>query len=200
MSAMNDIAAASGKASLRVASMAARDRLSPAARDAASAKIVERVMAILVAAKPAAIAAYLPIRTEFDPRGIIERARAMAITVALPAVVDRTTMVFRRFDPGDPLVAGGLGTRSPAPDRSVVDPDLVVIPMVAFDRTGARLGHGAGYYDRALAALAARGVHPVLAGVAFAVQEVGRIPVEPHDVLVDWIVTENEALDLSRSK
>ncbi len=71
------------------------------------------------------------------------------------------------------------------------------MPMVAFDRSGTRLGHGKGHYDRALAKLAARGIRPKLVGIAFAAQEVEVIPAEPHDVRLDWIVTENETLEMA---
>ncbi len=93
-----------------------------------------------------------------------------------------------------------LGTQAPLPDQAILDPDLVILPLVGFDRTGVRLGHGRGYYDRAIAALAARGVRPTLVGIGFAAQEVEAIPAEPHDARLDWIVTENEALDLRRQE
>ena len=117
--------------------------------------------------------------------------------IALPAVVNPTTMVFRRYRPGDPLIPGGLGTRSPSIAAPVVEPDVILIPMVGFDRSGTRLGHGGGFYDRTLAALHARGRRPPLVGLAFSVQEVPRIPHEPHDIRLDWIVTEIETLDFT---
>jgi 5-formyltetrahydrofolate cyclo-ligase len=76
------------------------------------------------------------------------------------------------------------------------EPDLIVSPMVAFDRTGLRLGHGRGFYDRAIAGLRANGRDPQLIGLAFSVQEVAAIPVSDHDVRMHWIVTERETLDL----
>jgi 5-formyltetrahydrofolate cyclo-ligase len=111
-------------------------------------------------------------------------------------VVDPKTMVFRRYRPGEPMMVGGFGTLAPTSDAPVVVPDLIILPMVAFDRTGTRLGHGAGFYDRALAAIAPR---PPLLGLAFSVQEVDRIPHEAHDIRLDWIVTERETLDLRRT-
>ena len=77
----------------------------------------------------------------------------------------------------------------------MADPDLIILPLTAFDRTGTRLGHGLGFYDRAIAGLRGRGRMPWLMGVAFSVQEVAAIPTEPHDARLDWIVTEDETLD-----
>lgn len=186
-----------GKAALRATAMDSRDRLGASHRAAASEEIARRVMAIVAAEGPRVLAAYLPIRSECDARPIIERAQAQAIVVALPAVTDPVTMVFRRYAPGAPLVAGGLGTRAPRADQPELDPELVIVPLVAFDRSGLRLGHGRGFYDRAVAKLRARGVGPKLVGVAFAVQEVDAIPGEPHDARLDWIVTENETLEIA---
>ena len=107
-------------------------------------------------------------------------------------------MVFRRYRVGDAADQGR------SRDAGAVDhgsrsssPIVILIPMVGFDRSGARLGHGAGFYDRALAAIHARGRRPPLVGIAFSVQEVARIPHEPHDIRLDWIVTETETLDFT---
>ena len=188
------------KAALRAEVLARRDGLGADKRADASQKIAERVMAIVAAEKPATLAAYLPIRSECDVRPIIERARGLGIAIVLPAVIDPTTLVFRGFGPGAALAAGGLGTLAPTPDQPILDPELVILPVVAFDRAGTQLGHGKGHYDRALAKLAVRGVRPKLVGVAFATQEVAAIPSEPHDVRLDWIVTENETLTMGHEQ
>jgi 5-formyltetrahydrofolate cyclo-ligase len=193
-------AAKSAKAALREVAFGRRDLLDAAARAAASARIADRAMAIIADQRPGVVAAYLPIRSECDPRDIIARVHAASVEIVLPRVADSQTLEFRRYRPGDPLVAGALGTQSPLPDQAILDPDLVILPLVGFDRTGMRLGHGRGYYDRAIAALAARGVRPTLVGIGFAAQEVEAIPAEPHDARLDWIVTENEARDLRRKK
>ena len=177
--------------------MARRDALSPEARVAGSLVIAERCLAIVAPWQPNCLAAYLPIRSEVDPEPLLDLARAAGVEIALPAVAGPTAMVFRRYRVGDALIKGGLGTRAPSITAAVVEPDVIVIPMVGFDRTGARLGHGAGFYDRALAAIHARGRRPPLVGIAFSVQEVARIPHEPHDIRLDWIVTETETLDFT---
>ncbi len=193
-------AAHPAKADIRAEVLARRDRLTAPARAAAAEAIARRALAIVAAVGPRLVAAYLPIRSECDSRPIIERLAASGMALALPAVVDSSTIVFRRYAPGAPLTASGFGTLAPPPDQPVVDPELIIIPLVAFDRTGTRLGHGRGHYDRALARLAARGLRPRLVGIAFAVQEVEVIPGEPHDVRLDWIVTEKETLDMRPGK
>lgn len=184
------------KAALRADAMARRDALSEAERTAASALIAERALAVIEPLKPAVIAVYRAIRTEVVPDAIIEWALARGLAVVLPAVQDATTLVFRRYQAGDPLALGGFGTLSPPPGAPEIDPDLIVTPMVAFDREGVRIGHGRGYYDRGVLGLHAKGLRPILVGLAFAVQEVGAILAEPHDSRMDWIVTEKETIDL----
>jgi 5-formyltetrahydrofolate cyclo-ligase len=87
-----------------------------------------------------------------------------------------------------------FGTHHPHAEMPVVDPDFVVAPLAAFDRRGGRIGYGAGYYDAAIADLAARGRRFRLAGIAFASQEVGDVPVESHDVRLPLIATERELI------
>ena len=189
-------AGSAAKAALRADAMARRDALSEAERAAGSARIMERAIAIIEPLKPAVIATYRAIRSEVVPDAVTDWALGRGLVVVLPAVLDATTLVFRRHRPSDPLALGGFGTLSPPPDAPEIDPDVILTPMVAFDRQGVRLGHGRGYYDRGVLALHARGLRPALVGVAFAVQEVGSIPAEPHDSRMDWIVTENETIDL----
>jgi 5-formyltetrahydrofolate cyclo-ligase len=165
-------------------------------RAAGSAAIVDAVLAVVEPQKPSVIAVYRAIRTEVVPDAIVDWALGRGLVVVLPAVKDATTLVFRRYRPGDRLAPGGLGTVAPGPEAPEIDPDLIVTPMVAFDRMGIRLGHGRGYYDRGALALHAKGLRPALVGVAFAVQEVAAIPAEPHDIRMDWIVTEKETIDL----
>ena len=183
------------KASVRAAAHARRDALSPEIRAIASDLIALRAIDIMAAVRPRSVAAYGAIRSEVDPSRIVAAAAAAGIRVGLPAVEDDVTITFRQYRPGDALVAGPFGTLAPSPSAPQVDPELMVVPLVAFDRTGMRLGHGRGFYDRAIGRLRAAGAGPRLLGIAFAVQEVAAIPSESHDVRMDWIVTENETLD-----
>lgn len=189
---------AATKAELRAAVMARRDGLSAEARAAGSAAIAGKAIALAAAVAPRVVATYKAIRTEVVPDAMTDWAFAQGLVAALPSVIDATTMVFRRYDAGADLVPGGLGTRGPSPGAAVVVPDVIIVPMVAFDRAGIRLGHGAGYYDRCVAALRAAGARPALIGLAFATQEVADIPAQAHDIRMDWIVTETETIDLRR--
>ena len=188
--------AVTSKPALRATVLARRDALPPDERAAASLAIAARAAPILGTFRPRRLAGYLPLRRECDPRPILARARADGAEIALPAMVAGPALVFRRYTPGEALVAGGFGTLTPPPEAPSVDPDFIIVPVVGFDRRGTRLGYGKGHYDRTITAIRARGGRPPLLGVAFSVQEIDIIPFEPHDVHLDWIVTETEALDL----
>jgi 5-formyltetrahydrofolate cyclo-ligase len=194
------IAGVKDKAALRAEALARRDTLTTAERENGSRFIAERAIAIISDVQPAVIAAYMPIWSEVDPAPIVTWAHEQRIAVVLPAVTEGTSMAFRLYRPGDELEVHRFGTRAPGSGALVLDPDLVISPLIAFDRTGTRLGHGLGYYDRSIAALAARRKHPRLVGVAFSVQEVPAIPAEPHDARMDWIVTERETITSAATK
>jgi 5-formyltetrahydrofolate cyclo-ligase len=187
------------KAVLRAAALARRDGLSAGARREASAAIARRCESVLAKLRFDCLAGFLPILSECDPRPIMAYARAAGATIALPAFLDRKTMVFRRYDDGDPLVPAGFGTSEPGAEAPVVYPDLLLVPAAAFDRSGARLGYGKGHYDRAIAMLRGEGHRPILLGLAFSVQEVDPIPVEPHDVRLDGLVTEKDVFNFRQN-
>ena len=101
-------------------------------------------------------------------------------------------VVFRAWKPGDPLVPDAVGIQAPQPTAEPLDPDIIVAPLLGFDRAGGRLGQGGGYYDRTLAEHRRRPDAPAFVGLAFSIQEVGHVPVEPHDQRLDGILTEKE--------
>ena len=177
--------------------MAQRDTLSTRQRASGSESVAARCRPIIRNADPRCLASYVPIRSEIDPSAMLREARADGRVLALPAITGPTAIVFRRWVPGESLIGGRFGTRAPALSAPIVEPDLILLPLVAFDRSGARLGYGRGFYDRAIAVLHAHGRRPRLVGIAFSVQEVPRIPREPHDIRLDWIVTETETLDFT---
>ncbi len=189
---------ATTKTTLREAALKRRAELSPRTRELASAAIAERVVTVLGKTRPRAIAAYLPFGGEVDPGAILQWAAANKLVTAVPAMVDTGHMVFRRYVPDDPLVRDAFGIASPTAEAPVVDPDLLVMPVSGFDRSGNRLGKGRGHYDRVIADLRARGFAPLLVGVAFSVQEVPSVPAEPHDVRLDMVVTETETVAFQR--
>jgi 5-formyltetrahydrofolate cyclo-ligase len=162
--------------------------------------IAERAISLIDAHRPASVALYWPIGSECATQALIAKVEALGLEIGLPAVADGTGLVFRRYRPGDRLVAGVLGTREPAPAAPLVRPEFFVLPVVAFDRSGMRLGYGRGYYDSAISGLRDAGQQPKLLGIAFSVQEVEAIPAEPHDVYLDFVVTEKETLEFRTSK
>ena len=180
--------------------LARRNALDDARRAADSRLIAAAAAPILNSLSPEMISLYLPIGSECDAELLMGMADPSDINFGLPVVVDDRTIVFHLYRKGDRLVAGGFGTRVPEVSAPLVYPDVIVIPMVAFDRRGARLGYGRGHYDRAITRLRRAGLDPKLLGIAFSIQEVARIPVEAHDVHLDWVVTEKETLDFRANK
>lgn len=178
----------------------AQARKSAAARRAAIASpdAGELVAAHLLAGVPrepdAVVSGFWPMGDELDIRPALKRLAAAGHPLALPVVVKRgEPLIFRRWRVGDALVRAGFGTSVPAPEAEVLDPSFLLVPLLAFDRTGYRLGYGGGFYDRTLAKL--RAVGPITAvGVAYAGQEVAEVLRGPHDARLDWIVTEREAI------
>jgi len=136
------------------------------------------------------ISGFLPIRSEIDIGPLMERLAARGARLCLPAVLDRQTIVFREYRPGEELVGTGFGTSGPGSDAPVLDPEILLMPLAAFDADGNRIGYGAGHYDRAIARLLDKGMKPKLMGFAFSTQEVDHVPALAHDRPLDAVVTE----------
>jgi len=139
----------------------------------------------------AIVSGFLPIRSEVDIRPLMARLRERGARLCVPVILNRSTIVFRELVPGAALIATGFGTSGPGPDAAVLDPDIMLVPLSAFDSTGHRIGYGAGHYDRAITRLHQKGLNPRLIGIAFDCQEVPSVPAEPHDVRLDAILTES---------
>lgn len=137
------------------------------------------------------VSGFLPIRSEADIRPLMERLRERGARLCVPVILDRTTIVFRELVLGAALIASGFGTSGPGPDAAVLDPEIMLVPLSAFDRIGNRIGYGAGHYDRAIDRLHQKALNPRLIGIAFDCQEVPSVPAEPHDVRLDAILTES---------
>jgi 5-formyltetrahydrofolate cyclo-ligase len=163
----------------------ARRRAAHAARPAEPARHLIRVLAGHLG-RP--LSGYLPIRTEIDPRPAMAEA-ARHGPVGVPVIRGKgQPLVFSRWTPDGALVPGPFGAAVPETEALMV-PEVLIVPLVAFDRAGGRLGYGGGFYDRTLAVLRARG--PVTAiGFAYAAQEAEDLPREPTDQPLDMIVTE----------
>jgi 5-formyltetrahydrofolate cyclo-ligase len=183
------------KAMLRRDVLARRDALDPGFRQTASDRIALHVVQVLSGAPPAIVSGFLPIRSEIDPRPAMTALAARGHRLALPCVTP-DGLVFRLWRPGDALRKAGFGLSEPEAAAPAVDPDVMLVPLAAFDRRGHRIGYGAGHYDRALARLSAT-QHPLALGLAFAAQEVEKVPDEPHDQPLDAIVTEDGPLPAS---
>ena len=135
----------------------------------------------------APVSFYWPIRTEMDPRPVMEEM-SLTSEVALPVTSGYNPLTFRFWTPGTKMEVDGFGVGVPATTAECA-PRSLVVPLLAFDTRGHRLGYGAGHYDRTLEQLRAQ--HQVLAiGLAFAAQEVAYVPTEPTDQPLDLIVTE----------
>lgn len=142
-------------------------------------------------ARDAVIAAYYPMGSEIDPLPLVDELRSCGWTVALPCVErPDSPLVFREWDPAAMLDEGPFGTRNPSPAAARLVPRVALVPLLAFDADGYRLGYGGGYYDRTLAALEAAG-HSVLSiGLAFSVQEIEMVPHDGWDRRLDLVLTE----------
>lgn len=194
---LSDIGVVPTKSELRRAALARRDALDKDARRAAAEAIAARPLPFVV--RPGTVVAgYAPIRSELDPVPLLRRCAAAGALIALPRVARRDApLAFLAWRPGEPLVPGAFGIGEPAPDARVLDPDIVLVPLASFDRAGHRVGYGAGFYDRTLRALRARGV-VLSVGIGFSVQEVDAIPASGHDEAVDLVLTERDVLDPRR--
>ncbi len=183
--------------SKRLLRQRARTRRGAAGREAgpgASAALA----AIFVTAVPlgpgAIVAGYVAIKDEMDPAPLMAELDGRGHVLALPAIEQGAdALVFREWRAGAPLEAGPFGTRQPGPSAQPVRPAVVLVPMLAFDDAGDRLGYGKGYYDRALAELRAEAAPVLAVGLAYAAQRVETVPVTARDQRLDWIVTERGA-------
>lgn len=178
------------KQQLRRAATLRRNQLDE--RQRRSLAICERVCAMPIYQSATAVHCYLPIRSEVDTWPLIANAVAHSKQVAVPLVTpDAAEIGHGWLDSLDALETGAFGIRQPRNPRAVPPGawSLVIVPLLAFDRRGYRLGYGKGHYDRMLASHASTTI-----GVAFAAQEVAQVPTEPHDVRLDWIVTEAEVI------
>lgn len=180
------------KATLRREAARRRDALPE--RERKSQAICERIIVSGPYRAARAIHCYLPMRSEVDLRPLIrdalERGKRVAVPVVVPQAAELAQAWLESLE-AEALTPGGFGTMQPRNLRPSApnDWDMIVVPLLAFDRRGHRLGYGKGHYDRLLAAVTATTV-----GAAFAAQEVAALPAEPHDIPLDWIVTEREML------
>jgi len=182
------------KAELRAAALAARDALNGEQRAAAATAVAARGLPVAVT-PGTVVSAYSPIRSEIDPVPLMRALGAQGARLALPAVMARgKSLAFRAWSPNDRLLLGPLGILEPSPAAAEVSPDIMLVPLAAFDRLGHRIGYGAGHYDFTLAHL--RKAKPIKAiGLAFAAQEIEAVPALQHDERLDYVLTETKLFD-----
>lgn len=137
------------------------------------------------------ISAYWPLEGELDPRPALKAFAARGAKLALPRVIgDGQPLTFHLWRPQDRLIEGRFKVMEPDPNSPSIVPTILLVPLLAFDKACRRLGHGKGYYDRTLAGLRQAEPRPIAIGVAFAVQEVDRVPTDAYDQTLDMVITE----------
>ena len=188
---MNPIEA---KRTLRGAMLAWRAALGEEERRAASTALVEQFRRERPFETPAIVSGFWPMQEELDIRPLMIELHNEGCQLALPVVVGkRQPLVFRAWRPGDPLEQGVFNTLHPSPRRETVEPEALIVPLLACDRDGWRLGYGGGFYDCTLRDLRRR--HKATAvGVAFDDQFLPEeVPHGPDDEKLDWLLTDRRA-------
>ena len=183
------------KAELRADAQTRRDALPANDRKTAAETIAARKFPLAIA-HGTLVSGFMPLKSEINPLPMMQKLAEAGARLALPAIAGRgKALIMRAWEFGAPLDRGQWGIREPKPDAPEVEPDILLVPLLAFDRAGYRLGYGAGYYDMTIHRL--RALQPVTAvGIAFAAQEVPKIPTTPRDERLDLVLTEREVIDL----
>ncbi len=191
---MSVLRAGQSKSDLRAVALAARDALSSEQRAAAARTLAGRKPPIEIT-PGIVVSGYSPIRSEIDPVPLMRALAAQGARLALPAVMARgKSLAFRAWSPNDRLMLGPLGILEPSPAAAEIIPDIMLVPLAAFDRAGHRIGYGAGHYDFTLAHLR-KGKAITAIGLAFAAQEIKAVPALAHDVALDYVLTETRVFD-----
>jgi len=187
-------AIADQKAILRRDALARRDALPAEARKAAAEAIAARPFPLAVA-PGIVVSGFMPLKSEINPLPLMKKLADAGATLALPKIAGRgAPLVMRAWRWGAPLDTGQWGIREPKDEYPLAAPDILLVPLLAFDRSGQRIGYGAGYYDMTIAALRARKTITAV-GIGFAAQEVPAVPASERDARLDFVLTENEVID-----
>jgi 5-formyltetrahydrofolate cyclo-ligase len=182
------------KAELRNAALALRDALAPAERQAAAETIAARAFPLDIT-PGTIVSGFSPMKSEISPLPLLRKLGNAGAQLALPAIARRGhPLIMRAWTFGAPLKSGQWGIREPTAEAAEVAPDILLVPLAAFDRAGHRIGYGAGYYDMTIRSL--REKKPVVAiGLAFAVQEIPQVPATERDERLDLVLTEREIIN-----
>jgi 5-formyltetrahydrofolate cyclo-ligase len=197
-SVLPDSSSAAPKAELRRQALVRRDALPAAERAQAAETIAARTFPLAVA-PGVIVAGFMPMKSEINPLPLMRKLADAGARLALPVVAGQgKPLIMRAWAFGETLAAGVWGIRQPESAAPALAPDILIVPLLAFDRAGHRIGYGAGYYDLTLAALRSRQA-VVAIGLAFAAQEIAAVPATPHDAPLDLVLTEREVIDLRRA-
>jgi 5-formyltetrahydrofolate cyclo-ligase len=189
----------SPKAQLREQAFARRDALPAGERAAAAETIAARAFPVTVTTGMI-VSGFSPMKTEINPLPLMRKAVQLGARLALPAIAGRgKPLIMRAYAFGDELARGQWGIREPKADAPEVAPDILVVPLAAFDRSGHRIGYGAGYYDMTINALRAK-KRVIAVGIAFAAQEITSVPATERDARLDFVLTEREVIDFRETK
>src|SRR4051794_16649572 len=182
------------KAIIRRDAVTRREALPGDQRAAAAATIAARPFPVAVQAD-AVVSGFSPLKSEINPFPLMRSLAGAGARLALPVVAGRgRPLIMRAFAFGDALASGQWGIREPTADAAEVAPDILLVPLLAFDRMGNRIGYGAGYYDMTIGKF--RAMKPIIAvGIAYAAQEIPAVPVTERDARLDLVLTEREAID-----
>ena len=183
------------KTELRASAQARREALPAEERKRAADVIAARAFPLAIA-PGVIVSGFMPLKSEINPLPLMQRLAEAGARLALPAIAGRgKPLIMRAWQFGAPLDRGQWGIREPKADAPEVEPDILLVPLLAFDRAGFRIGYGAGYYDMTIRRL--RGLKTVTAvGIAFAAQQVPKVPTTERDERLDLVLTEREAIDL----
>ncbi|CAK0780062.1 5-formyltetrahydrofolate cyclo-ligase [Azospirillaceae bacterium] len=184
------------KTGLRARARMIRNRIAPALPNAGE-QIRDRILHDIALPETAVISGYWPIGTELDIRPFLFAWHNAGRTSTLPVVIARQhPLTFRHWTPETQLSPGPFKILQPTDANPLIVPDVLIVPLLAFDRTGHRLGYGGAYYDLTIAER--RASNAILAiGVGFSGQEIDAIPFTAQDQRLDWIVTEQFSLKIS---
>lgn len=189
----------SPKAQLRQQAFARRDALPADERAAAAETIAARAFPVTVTTGMI-VSGFSPMKTEINPLPLMRKAVQLGARLALPAIAGRgKPLIMRAYAFGDELARGQWGIREPKADAPEVAPDILIVPLAAFDRSGHRIGYGAGYYDMTINALRAK-KRVIAVGIAFAAQEITSVPATERDARLDFVLTEREVIDFRETK
>ena len=184
---MTDEEIATAKAGLREGAQVRRAAIAHDFRVDAAVMACDNFFSAFVIDPGEIVSAYWPIGTEIDTRPLLIKLMDRGQVVALPVTDGDNPLVMRQWEPDAPLYPSGFGTLAPIETAPVLEPDIVILPLLGFDGRGNRLGYGKGHYDRTIAIMKKR---PKLIGLAFASQEIEAIASGAHDIPLDAVVTE----------